>query len=32
MYSGAERLTKASGWYPWDREEVHHGDYQAVGA
>jgi hypothetical protein len=30
--SGAERLTKASGWYPWYREEVHHGDYQAVGA
>jgi hypothetical protein len=26
-YSGAERLTKASGWYPWHREEVYHGDH-----
>ena len=25
--SGAERLTKASGWYPWHREEVYHGDH-----
>ena len=26
--SVAERLTKASAWYPWHREEVHHGDHQ----
>src|SRR5712691_7293342 len=31
-FSVAERLTKASAWYPWHREEVHHGDHQAVGA
>ena len=30
--SVAERLTKASGWYPWHREEGHDGDHQAVGA
>ena len=30
--SVAERLTKASAWYPWPREEVHHGDHQAMGA
>jgi len=27
LLSGAERLTKASGWYPWHREEVYHGDH-----
>jgi len=30
--SVAERLTKASVWYPGHREEVHHGDPQALGA
>src|SRR2546422_632511 len=29
--SVAERLTKASAWYPWHQEEVHHGDHQALG-
>src|SRR5712692_9525758 len=31
-YSVAERLTKASAWYPWHREEVHHGYHQAMGS
>jgi hypothetical protein len=32
IHSVAVRLTKASWWYPWPREEGHHGDHQAVGA
>ena len=30
--SVAERLTKASAWYPWPPEEVKHGYHQAMGA
>src|SRR5882672_3472466 len=32
IISVAERLTKASAWYPWHREEVHHGYHQAMGS
>src|SRR5207245_2961466 len=30
--SVAERLTNASAWYSWHREEVTHGYHQAMGA
>src|SRR5438128_5206880 len=31
-FSVAERLTNASAWYSWHREEVTHGYHQAMGA